>query len=74
MEKISDENSAPELKPFRPLGKGLAPATQRDLLIHIQSMRHDVNFSLAQGQLLLLVMQSKLKKKSWFRWIEERVI
>lgn len=39
---------AQELKPFRALGNGLAPATQHDLMIHIQSMRHDLSLSLAQ--------------------------
>lgn len=38
---------ANELKPFRPLGHGLAPATQHDLFIHIQGMRPDVCYSLA---------------------------
>ena len=36
-----------ELKPFRALGNGLAPATQHDVMIHIQSMRADVNLRLA---------------------------
>lgn len=40
---------APELKNFQPLGHGKAPATQHDLLIHVQSLRQDVNFSLAQA-------------------------
>lgn len=40
---------APELKDFPSYGKGevFAPATQHDLLIHIQSNQHDSNFSLA---------------------------
>lgn len=37
-----------ELKPFTPLGGGLAPATQRDVLIHVQALRQDVAFALAQ--------------------------
>ncbi|WP_375542418.1 Dyp-type peroxidase domain-containing protein [Serratia nematodiphila] len=48
---LSSGQGAKELKPFTPLGKGLAPATQRDMLIHIQSLRHDVNFTLAQAAL-----------------------
>ena len=40
---------AKELKPFRPLGNGLAPATQHDLMIHIQSLRQDVTMGLAQA-------------------------
>ncbi|STZ76212.1 Dyp-type peroxidase [Bergeriella denitrificans] len=37
-----------EIKPFRALGNGLAPATQHDVMIHIQSMRQDLNFALAE--------------------------
>lgn len=40
---------AKELKPFRALGNGLAPATQHDLMIHIQSLRQDVTMGLAQA-------------------------
>ncbi|UOP05226.1 Dyp-type peroxidase [Conchiformibius kuhniae] len=40
-----------ELKNFTPLGNGLAPATQHDLLIHIQSLNHDNNYTLAQAVL-----------------------
>ena len=40
-----------ELKPFRTLGNGLAPATQRDVMIHIQAMRQDVTFALAAAVL-----------------------
>ena len=35
-----------------------APATQRDMLIHIQSLRHDVNFTLAQAALAALGRQA----------------
>ncbi|WP_368879915.1 Dyp-type peroxidase [Proteus mirabilis] len=71
--KLSDNNSAPELKPFRPLGKGLAPATQRDMLIHIQSMRHDVNFSLAQAAIAAFGNVLQIEEEiHGFRWIEER--
>ena len=47
--KRADE--AAELKNFTPLGKGLAPATQHDLLIHIQSKNHDACFTLARDVL-----------------------
>ncbi|VDY39161.1 putative dye-decolorizing peroxidase (DyP)YfeX-like subgroup [Salmonella enterica subsp. arizonae] len=40
---------AEELKDFIPYGKGLAPATQYDVLIHILSLRHDVNFFCCPG-------------------------
>lgn len=36
-----------EIKPFVPLGNGLAPATQHDMLIHIQSLHHAANLPLA---------------------------
>lgn len=71
--KIGAPDSAPELKNFTPLGKGLAPATQHDVLIHILSMRHDVNFTLAQtalaafGDILTVV-----EENHGFRWIEDR--
>lgn len=44
---------APELKAFPSYGAGehLAPATQHDLLIHIQSLNHDHNFTLTQAVL-----------------------
>ncbi len=66
---------AKELKSFRPLGNGLAPATQHDLLIHIQSMRHDVSFALALNLLALFDDSITVKDETHgFRWIEERGI
>lgn len=66
-------NGAAELKPFVALGKGLAPATQRDLLIHIQSLRHDVNFSLAQAALAAFGNAIRVEDEvHGFRWVEER--
>ncbi|KAA9002526.1 Dyp-type peroxidase [Affinibrenneria salicis] len=67
------DNGAEELKPFSALGKGLAPATQRDLLIHIQSLRHDVNFSLAQAALAAFGSAIHVEEETHgFRWVEER--
>ena len=40
-----------EIKPFTPLGNGLAPATQQDVLIHIQSLQQDAALALAQDVL-----------------------
>lgn len=37
-----------EIKPFTPLGKGLCPAAQCDLMIHIQSLNHGINYRLAE--------------------------
>jgi putative iron-dependent peroxidase len=62
-----------ELKDFLPLGKGIAPATQRDLLIHIQSLRHDVNFSLAQAALAAFGDTLRIAEETHgFRWTEDR--
>lgn len=36
-----------DIKPFEPLGNGLAPATQHDIAIHIQSHDHATNLLLA---------------------------
>ena len=70
---LRGQNSAPELKAFAPLGKGIAPATQRDLLIHIQSLRHDVNFSLAQAALAAFADAVNIEEETHgFRWVEER--
>ena len=45
--QFGHNNEGGELKPFRVLGNGLAPATQHDVMFHIQSLRADVNFKLA---------------------------
>lgn len=74
--QLAGEYAAPELTSFVPLGREgreFAPATQRDLLIHIQSNRPDVNFSIA------LMVADELRGVAeiveeihGFRWIEER--
>ncbi len=70
---LSGGAGAPELKDFTPLGKGLAPATQRDVLIHILSWRHDVNFSAAQAALAAFGGVLKVEEEiHGFRWVEER--
>ncbi|WP_159991974.1 Dyp-type peroxidase [Pelistega ratti] len=62
-----------ELKPFRPLGNGLAPATQHDLLIHIQSMRQDVSFALALDVIEIFGDRITVADETHgFRWVEER--
>ncbi|MFC0309807.1 Dyp-type peroxidase [Gallibacterium trehalosifermentans] len=74
-QNLSSANDAQELKSFTQLGKGnlAAPATQNDLLIHILSLRHDVNFSLAQ--LILKTFESAItvvEENHGFRWVEDR--
>lgn len=71
--QLGHAESAPELKPFRTLGKGLAPATQRDLFIHIQSLRHDINFSLAQAALKAFGKSIQVVEEiHGFRWVDDR--
>lgn len=73
--QLADKQSAVELKPFSTLGKGdlTAPATQHDLLIHIQSLRPDVNFSVAQAALATFGSSIQTAQEiHGFRWVEER--
>ena len=71
--QLGHVESAPELKPFRTLGRGLAPATQRDLFIHIQSLRHDINFSLAQAALKVFGKSIQVVEEiHGFRWVDDR--
>ncbi|EMO7187577.1 Dyp-type peroxidase [Pluralibacter gergoviae] len=71
--QLSGGTGAQELKNFIPYGKGLAPATQCDLLIHIISLRHDINFSIAQAALQAfggaIAVQQEIHG---FRWVEDR--
>ncbi|MDV7023561.1 Dyp-type peroxidase [Atlantibacter subterranea] len=61
------------LKNFTPLGKGLAPATQHDLLIHILSLRHDVNFTVAQAAIAAFGDAINVVEETHgFRWVEDR--
>ncbi|SUW62757.1 Probable deferrochelatase/peroxidase YfeX [Buttiauxella agrestis] len=70
---LSGGVGAIELKNFAPLGKGLAPATQHDVMIHILSLRHDVNFTLAQAALAAFGDALKIEEEiHGFRWVEER--
>ncbi|MDO4433934.1 MAG: Dyp-type peroxidase [Alysiella sp.] len=46
-QSLNHSHEGSEIKNFRALGNGLAPATQHDLLIHIQSFNHDSNYTLA---------------------------
>lgn len=71
--ELSGGVGAQELKNFTALGKGLAPATQHDVLIHILSLRHDVNFSVAQAALAAFGDTLSVEEETHgFRWVEER--
>lgn len=71
--ELSGGVGAVELKDFVPYGKGLAPATQYDVLIHILSLRHDVNFSVAQAALDAFGDALEVKEEvHGFRWVEDR--
>lgn len=70
---LGHTTEATELKDFRPLGNGLAPSTQCDLMIHIQSMRHDANFTLALQIVAAFGDAIKVKSETHgFRRNEER--
>ena len=72
--KLSDNpDSAPELKPFRELGYGMAKATQCDIFIHILSDRHDLNFTLAKAVVEVFGDAVTVDDETHgFRWIEAR--
>ena len=62
-----------EIKPFRPLGGGLAPATQHDVYVHIQSMRQDTAFALSQSVLAAFGSSVRVATEvHGFRLLEER--
>ncbi|WP_435927356.1 Dyp-type peroxidase [Dryocola sp. BD613] len=70
---LSGGVGAEELKNFAPLGRGLAPATQHDVMIHILSLRHDVNFSVAQAALAAFGDALSVEEEvHGFRWVEDR--
>lgn len=73
--RLAGADSAPQLKSFTALGKGglSAPATQNDLLVHIQSNRPDVNFSVAQAAVAAFGSAVEIRQEiHGFRWVEER--
>lgn len=71
--QLSGGVGAEELKDFPSYGKGLAPATQYDVLIHILSAQHELNFSVAQAALSAFGAAIDVKEEiHGFRWIEER--
>ena len=71
--KIAKDGEGSQLKPFRPLGGGLAPATQADLLFHIQSLRPDVNFKLGSEVVAAFAGLASIERETHgFRYIEDR--
>jgi len=70
---LSGGEGAEELKDYPAYGKGLAPATQHDVLIHILSLRHDLNFSVAQAALAAFGEALEVNEETHgFRWVEDR--
>ena len=73
--QLSGGEGADELKDFPVYGKGLAPSTQYDLLIHILSARHEVNFSVAQAALAAFGDAIDVKEEiHGFRWVVDHFI
>lgn len=72
-QSLNHADEGREIKPFTPLGRGLCPETQCDLLIHIQSLQHNINFALAQK--ILAIFGNSIRVESehhGFRLLEER--
>lgn len=62
-----------EIKSFQTLGGGLCPATQCDLMIHIQSNNHGVNYKLAEAVLAAFGSSICIEhEESGFRLPQER--
>ncbi|MFV2434290.1 Dyp-type peroxidase domain-containing protein, partial [Escherichia coli] len=54
-------------------GKGLAPTTQFEVLLHILSLRHDVHFSVAQAAMVAFGDCREVKEEiHGVRWVDER--
>ena len=70
---LSGGVGAEELKDFPGYGKGLAPTTQFDVLIHILSLRHDVNFSVAQAAMEAFGDCIEVKEEIQTRRVKRRV-
>lgn len=70
---IDGRREGHEIKPFEGYGHGMAPATQHDLLIHIQSMRNDINLDLAIKVWALLRPYFEPKDETHgYRMLEDR--
>lgn len=70
---LNHPNEGTEIKPFTPLGNGLCPATQCDLMIHIQSLNHGINYQLTQEILATFGNSIQIQhEEHGFRMPEER--
>ncbi|MDF7680661.1 Dyp-type peroxidase [Enterobacteriaceae bacterium ESL0689] len=71
--QLSGGIGAQELKNFPGYGHGMAPASQHDVLIHILSASHAVNFSVALAAVAAFGDCIEVQHEiHGFRWIEER--
>lgn len=71
--QLSGGVGAKELKDFPGYGHGMAPATQHDMLIHILSASHAVNFSVALEAMAVFGDFIAVKQETHgFRWVEDR--
>ena len=72
-ERLMQDGAGSELKPFTALGGGLAPATQCDMVFHIQCLRPDVSFSLALAVMTAFAGMLAIDDETHgFRWVEDR--
>lgn len=70
---LNMDGEGSEIKPFQTLGGGLCPATQCDLMIHIQSLDHGVNYKLAEAVLAAFGGSIRIEhEESGFRLPQER--
>ncbi|WP_425311284.1 Dyp-type peroxidase [Kingella potus] len=70
---LGHKNEGREIRPFVPLGNGLCPATQCDLMIHIQSKHGGLNYLLAEQVLAAFGSAIDVQNETHgFRMPEER--
>ncbi|MDO5058472.1 MAG: Dyp-type peroxidase [Neisseria sp.] len=72
-QSLNHADEGREIKPFRALGSGLCPATQADLMFHIQSLNHGVNYKLAEAVLAAFGSSISVEhEEAGFRLPQER--
>ena len=70
---LNHSGEGEEIRPFVPLGNGLCPATQCDLMIHIQSTHTGLNYLLAEKVMAAFGESVEMKNETHgFRMPEER--